>query len=127
MSKHAHKSTKRRPARGGRFSFRQIYQFKTFTKGRSSCIQQLGCPYVVTVSDVTESELMEIFREFIPMYMQLSSSLLDFFEHSIVLFFIFCDENVDQLDDFDWSGRTLPDWRKPLMAVAPGNDSDTIH
>jgi hypothetical protein len=127
MSKHAPKYSKRRATRDGRFSFRQIYQFKTFTKGRSSCIQQLGCPYVVEMQGVSESELIEIFRGFTPLYMQLSSSLQDYFEHSIMLFFIFCEQNDEKLDDFDWSGRTLPDWRKPLMAVEPGNGSDTIH
>jgi hypothetical protein len=127
MAKHAPKSTKRRPTRSGRFAYRQIYQFKTFTKGRSSFIQQLGCPYVVEIFGASESQLMEIFREFTPMYLQLPSSLKDFFEHSILLFFIFVDEKEGNLDDFDFSGKTLPDWRKPLMAVQPCDGSETIH
>ena len=126
-SKHAYKSYKRHSAREGRFSYRQIFQFKTFTKGHSSCIQQLGCPYVVEIFGASESQLMEMFKEFTPMYLQLPSSLKDFFEHSIVLFFIFCNEKEGNLDDFDFSGKTLPDWRKPLMAVEPGNGSETIH
>jgi len=127
MAKHAPKSTKRRPTRSGRFAYRQIYQFKTFTKGRCACIQQIGKPYYVEITGASESELMEIFREFTPLYLQLPSSLQAYFEHSILLFFIFVDELEGNLDNFDFSGKTLPDWRKPLMADEPGDGSETIH